>query len=83
VKTTIDIPDEMLKSAMMYSGASTRREAIIAALTEFNRRRQLERVRAMLGTFKNIISVEALQELRDRNRITRRRGAFLRGRRGE
>lgn len=73
MKTTIDIPDEMLKRAMKYSGATTKRDAVLAALTEYNRRRRLTKARAMLGTFKNLISVEQLRELR--NPRGHRRGA--------
>lgn len=73
MKTTIDIPDELLKRAMKYSGASTKRQAVLAALTEFNRWHRLEKARALLGTFKNMMTVEELRELR--NRGARRRGA--------
>jgi Arc/MetJ family transcription regulator len=73
MKTTVDIPDEMLKKAMRYSGASTKREAVLAALLEYNRRHRLTKARAMLGTFKNLITVEQLRELRSPS--GRRRGA--------
>ena len=43
MKTTIDIPNEMLKKAMKYSGASTECEAVLAALMEYNRRHRLEK----------------------------------------
>jgi len=69
----VDIPDELLKRAMKYSGATTKREAVLAALTEFNRWHRLEKARALLGTFKNMMTVEELRELR--NRGGRRRGA--------
>ena len=32
MKTTIDIPDEELKDAMRFTGAATRREAVVTAL---------------------------------------------------
>jgi Arc/MetJ family transcription regulator len=73
MKTTIDIPDELLKRVMKYSGASTKRDAVLAALTEFNRWHRLEKARRLLGTFKNMMTVEELRELR--NRGGRRRGA--------
>jgi Arc/MetJ family transcription regulator len=75
MKTTIDIPDEMLKALMKNSKASTKREAVLAALTEFNRRHQLLKVRSFLGTFKNLMTVEELREMRTRSRGVRRRGA--------
>jgi Arc/MetJ family transcription regulator len=73
MKTTIDIPDELLKRVMKYSGATTKREAVLTALAEFNRFHRLEKARALLGTFKNMMTVEELRELR--NRGVRRRGA--------
>jgi len=73
MKMMVDIPDELLKRAMKYSGATTKREAVLAALTEFNRWHRLEKARALLGTFKNMMTVEELRELR--NRGGRRRGA--------
>jgi len=65
MKTTIDIPDNVLNDAMRYSGAATKREAVLAALEEFNRKRRLGKARQMLGTFKNMISSEQLRDLRN------------------
>jgi len=75
MKTTIDIPDEVLKNLMRNSGAPTKREAVLTALLEFNRRHRLTKARSILGTFKNLMTVEELRELRTRNRGARRRGA--------
>lgn len=44
--------------------ARTKREAIVAALVEFNRRRRLERVAARLGTFDGFLSPRELAALR-------------------
>lgn len=48
MKTTIDIPDSALADAMRYTGAKTKREAIVKALEEFNR---LQRVRDLVANF--------------------------------
>lgn len=45
MKTTIDIPDAALADAMRFTGAKTKREAVVKALEEFNR---LQRVEAFL-----------------------------------
>jgi predicted nucleic acid-binding protein len=37
IKTTIDIPDAALADAMRFTGAKTKREAVVKALEEFNR----------------------------------------------
>ncbi len=42
MKTTIDIPDEALADAMRYTGAKTKREAVVKAMEEFNRSRRVE-----------------------------------------
>ncbi len=42
MKTTIDIPDEALADAMRFTGAKTKREAVVKALEEFNRRRRVD-----------------------------------------
>lgn len=64
VKTTIDIPDRELKDAMRHTGAKTKREAVVTALKEFNRRRRVDRLIAQLGTFDGFIDADALQKLR-------------------
>lgn len=40
MKTTIDIPDDELKDAMKFTGATTKREAVVTALKDFNRRKR-------------------------------------------
>ncbi|MGD0768055.1 MAG: type II toxin-antitoxin system VapB family antitoxin [Tepidisphaeraceae bacterium] len=64
MKTTIDIPDEMLKKAMKYSKASTKREAVITAVAEYNRRHGQAELIKYLGTFKDFITPEELQRSR-------------------
>jgi len=50
MKTTIDIPEKALADAMRYTGAKTKREAVVKALEEFNRLRMVENLIASLGT---------------------------------
>jgi Arc/MetJ family transcription regulator len=42
MKTTIDIPDRLLREAIRHTRAKTKRDAVITAVDEFNRRRRLE-----------------------------------------
>jgi Arc/MetJ family transcription regulator len=65
MKTTIDIPERLLEEAMRNSKSSSKREAVLTALEEYNRKHQIERARAMLGTFKNMMSAEQIRELRN------------------
>lgn len=51
MKTTIDIPDEALLDAMRFTGAKTKREAVVQALEDFNRRKRAEALIALAGTF--------------------------------
>lgn len=64
MKTTVDIPDNELRDAMGYSGAKTKKEAIITALTDYNRRQRLTQLAEKLGTFEHMISVDELNVLR-------------------
>lgn len=64
MKTTIDIPREALREAMRITGARTKREAVVTAITEFNRRRRLEKLAEELGTFEEILPLEDLLKLR-------------------
>ena len=65
MKTTIDIPDNELEEVMRLTGAQTKREAVVTAITEFNRRRKLEKVLAKLGTFKDVMTQEGLRKMRE------------------
>ena len=50
MKTTIDIPDQALADAMRFTGAKTKREAVVKALEEFNRLQLVKEVVASFGT---------------------------------
>ena len=65
MKTTIDIPEEELREAMRSTGARSKREAVVIALSEFNRRRRLERLVEQFGTFESFLTPEELRRLRE------------------
>ncbi|RPJ58748.1 MAG: DUF2191 domain-containing protein, partial [Acidobacteria bacterium] len=44
MKTTVDIPEEMLREAMRHSGAATKKEAVRLAIEEYNRRKRMARL---------------------------------------
>ena len=50
MKTTIDIPDQALADAMRFTGAKTKREAVVKALEEFNRQQRVKDLVASFGT---------------------------------
>ena len=64
MKTTIDIPDGVLEEAMRHSGARTKREAVLRALEEYNRRQRMARLSRHLGTLSELPTIEELKGLR-------------------
>lgn len=49
MRTTLDIPEDLLEEARRASGLSTRREAVIAGLRELIRKSHREDLRALAG----------------------------------
>ncbi len=50
MKTTIDIPDDLLADAMKFTGAKTKRDAVVKAIEGFNRLQLVKEVVANFGT---------------------------------
>lgn len=76
MKITIDLPDAVLADAMRYTGAKTKREAVVKALEEFNRQQQVKDLVANFGTldFASNDEIEAgdLVEIASRENCTRK-----------
>lgn len=64
MKTTVDIPDKELTDVMRFTRAKTKREAIVCAIEEFNRRKRMAELVKHAGTCDRMISVEELQNQR-------------------
>ena len=65
MKTTIDIPDASLREAIRHTGAKTKRDAVVTALEEFNRRHRLEEMAERLhGSCPDFMSQADLQRMR-------------------
>jgi Bacterial antitoxin of type II TA system, VapB len=64
MKTTVNIPDSDLEDAIRFTKAKTKREAIVTAIQEFNRRRRMAELTKHAGTCKNLLSVEELLQQR-------------------
>lgn len=64
MKTTIDIPDNDLADAIRFTKAKTKREAVVIALQDFNRRRRMAELVKYRGTCENMMTPEELQALR-------------------
>lgn len=65
VKTTIDIPVDALEEAMRHSGAKTKREAVVTAIREYNRRQRVARLIARFGTFDGVMTQAELRRMRE------------------
>jgi len=65
MKTTIDIPESELRQAMKYTGAKTKKDAIVFALKDFNKRQRLARIAKMLGTFDDFMTQDELKIMRE------------------
>ncbi len=65
MKTTIDIPESELKEAIKYTGAKTKRAAVLFAIKDFNRRRRLAEIAKTLGTFEDFMTQADLKEMRE------------------
>ncbi len=66
MKTTIDIPDRELREAMRFTGAKTKRGAVVGALSEFNRHKRMAELIKYSGTCRELIRPEQLYSLRRR-----------------
>ena len=77
MKTTVDIPEGELKEAMRFTKAKTKREAVVKALEEFNRRRRMAELVKYSGTFIDTFppneEIEAIDAKRDRHLYGRSR----------
>jgi Arc/MetJ family transcription regulator len=64
MKTSIDIPEKELADAMRFTRARTKREAVVTALTDFNRRKRMAELVKYAGTCADLINVEELARQR-------------------
>lgn len=67
MKTTIDIPDKELADAIRFTRARTKREAVVIALEDFNRRQRMAELVKYRGSGVNMMTVEELRALRQRS----------------
>jgi Bacterial antitoxin of type II TA system, VapB len=52
MRTTVEIPDETFSTLLRLTRAKTKRDAILAAIEDYNRRHQVEALVATFGTWK-------------------------------
>lgn len=66
MKTTVDIPKRELEDAIRFTNAKTKREAVVGAVVDFNRRMRMAELARYAGTCDDLMTPEELQELRRR-----------------
>jgi Arc/MetJ family transcription regulator len=64
MKTTIDIPEKELKDAMRFTRATTKREAVVTALKDFNRRKRIAALMKHFGASDTFMTHAELMKLR-------------------
>ncbi|MEI7900826.1 MAG: type II toxin-antitoxin system VapB family antitoxin [bacterium] len=64
MKTTIDIPNDLLEEAVFFSGSRTKREVVLTALAEFNQRHRLARLIKTFGTCTRFMTAQELEDTR-------------------
>lgn len=67
MKTTIDIPGDILEDVLRYSQKSTKKDAVIVAMREYVDRRRMAELAPRLGTFEGIIPGKDLIRLRKKS----------------
>jgi hypothetical protein len=65
MKTTVDIPDQELRDVIKNTRAKSKREAVVAAISEYNRRCRVEKVLGFLGKMDGIMTQEELRRMRE------------------
>ena len=66
MKTTIDIPDKLLRETIKRTKAKTKRDAVVTALEKFNRLQRLRELNVRLkGTFVDFMTQEDLKVMRE------------------
>jgi len=64
MKTTIDIPEDILSEVLLYSKKKSKKDAIVTAMQEYIQKKKMEKFALKLGTLENIISTNELQKIR-------------------
>jgi Arc/MetJ family transcription regulator len=65
MKTTIDIPEGTMEETIKFTGAKTKREAVMTAVERFNHLKRLEKVNARVrGRFRDFMTQADLKAMR-------------------
>ena len=64
MKTTIDIPDDMLHELIDNTKAHTKRAAILTAIEDYNRKKKIALLANVIGTFDQFMTTDELSTSR-------------------
>ena len=64
MKTSVDIPENMLNELLENTRAESKRKAILIAIDEYNRRKRMSELVETLGTFKEFMTGNELDKMR-------------------
>jgi Arc/MetJ family transcription regulator len=64
MKTTVDIPEIILQEAMRFSGAATKREAVVTAMADYVQRRKMTEVAKYLGSCAELMTITEFERVR-------------------
>ena len=67
MKTTVNIPDKVLRDAMRHTKAKTKREAIVKALEEMNRRHSQAELLKYTGKFESLMTNEEIEAMEEKD----------------
>lgn len=70
MKTTIDIPESDLAAAIRFTGAKTKKEAVVTALADFNRRHRMAEAASALGSSDTFMTHDELMKSRHQRRVS-------------
>ncbi len=65
MKTSLNIPNDMLNELLRRTKSKTKKDAILTAISEYNRRARQSDLTKYLGTLPSLISAKELQEMRN------------------
>lgn len=65
MKTSFDIPEETFSELMRRTKARTKREAVLVAIEDYNRRQRLADAAQLAGSFTNFMDQKELRRMRE------------------
>jgi len=71
MKTSLDIPEKELREVMKFTQARTKREAIVTAVADYNRRQRLALLVKHFGSFDSLLTNEEIEALEAQEKTNR------------